>query len=75
MFFTISETEGEVGPVNSIEAPPPPVIHYWPLQGGGSVVVLCCSFGVRVSVAFHHMFVQIILVWFELLSGHLFGKS
>ena len=36
----------------------PPVIHYCPLQGSGSGVVSVASFGVRVSVMFHLMFVH-----------------
>ena len=40
-----------------------------------SVVVLCCLFLVSVSVTFHLMFVNTILVRFGFLSGHLLGKS
>ena len=35
----------------------------------------CLSFGVRVSVSFHHTCVHIILVRFGLLSGHRLGNS
>ena len=45
-----------------------PVIHYCPFQGGSSVVVLCCLFWVL-------SYVNIILVRFGLLSGHLLRKS
>ena len=67
MFCTFSETEGEVGPVKQVKAPPPPVII---TDRSKAVVLLWFSvacFGVRVSVTFLLMFVYIIfsLVWVD----------
>ena len=44
-------------------------------SSGGSDVVSVSCFGVRVSVMFQFMFVQYLLIQFELLSGHLLGRS
>ena len=73
MFCTTSENDGEVVHVKLVQAPKlcitdrsKAVILLW-------FYVAC--FGFRVSVMFHLTCVQIILVSFRLLSGHLFGNS
>ena len=46
--------------------------EYLLLNSCGSLLPV---FGVKVSMTFHLLFVNIILVRFGLLSGHLLGKS
>ena len=71
MFCTTSETKREVGAVKHVD-PPCYSLLTVPRR------YFCCGsvlpfFGVRVSVTFHLTCVQIILVRFGLLSGHLLG--
>ena len=66
MFCPTSETEAEVDAVKLITDHSMAVALLW-------FSVAC--FGGIVSVMFHLMYVQIILVRFRLLSGHVLGKS
>ena len=76
MFCTTSETEGEVGAVKHVKAPPPSSNSLLSVPRR----LFCCGsllpvFGVRVSETFHLMCVHIILGRFRLLSGHVLGNS
>ena len=72
MFCISSETEGEVVHVKLLPASNSlltvPMRYFY----CGSLLPV---FGARVLMTFHHTCVHIILVQFQLLSGHLLGNS